>query len=219
MSAGSCSSRSSTCCSGRRCSRSCSIRMHRRILERTTKPALAAAVSTLLVVLLILLPVTFITVAVVRELSGAATASRRPTTRGELDAARRRLAARARRAVHRHRPRAGARVHRRAHADLGHGARRQHPRRRRRRRRRDRADAAGRVHAVLLLPRRRPHPAGGLRDGAAAARAVAGHHHPHAGGDRRHRLRRARDLGDPGRARHVHLLDRSACRRRCSGAW
>jgi predicted PurR-regulated permease PerM len=48
--------------------------LHRRIQERTTKPVVAAGVSTLLVVLLILLPVTFITVAVVRELSGAATA-------------------------------------------------------------------------------------------------------------------------------------------------
>ena len=46
--------------------------MHRRILGRTNRPSLAAACSTLLVVLLILLPVTFITVAVVRELSGAA---------------------------------------------------------------------------------------------------------------------------------------------------
>jgi len=46
--------------------------MHRRILDRTSKPSLAAILSTLLVVLLILLPVTFITVAVVRELSGAA---------------------------------------------------------------------------------------------------------------------------------------------------
>jgi len=46
--------------------------MHRRILDRTGKPSLAAILSTLLVVLLILLPVTFITVAVVRELSGAA---------------------------------------------------------------------------------------------------------------------------------------------------
>ncbi|MEO6238029.1 MAG: AI-2E family transporter [Vicinamibacterales bacterium] len=46
--------------------------MHRRILARTGKPSLAAACSTLLVILLILLPVTFITVAVVRELSGAA---------------------------------------------------------------------------------------------------------------------------------------------------
>ena len=46
--------------------------LHRRILERTGKPALAAALSTLAVVLLILLPVTFITVAVVKELSGAA---------------------------------------------------------------------------------------------------------------------------------------------------
>ncbi len=46
--------------------------MHRRILARTQKPTLAAALSTLLVVLLILLPVTAVTVAVVRELSGAA---------------------------------------------------------------------------------------------------------------------------------------------------
>ena len=46
--------------------------MHRRILARTGKPSLAAACSTLLVILLILLPVTFITVAVVRELSSAA---------------------------------------------------------------------------------------------------------------------------------------------------
>src|SRR3954469_4891059 len=48
--------------------------MHRRILARTKKPALAAACSTILVVLLILLPVTFITVAVIRELGGAAAA-------------------------------------------------------------------------------------------------------------------------------------------------
>jgi predicted PurR-regulated permease PerM len=46
--------------------------MHRRILERTGRPTLAAACSTLLVVVFILLPVTFITVAVVRELTGAA---------------------------------------------------------------------------------------------------------------------------------------------------
>lgn len=46
--------------------------MHRRILDRTAKPSMAAALSTLLVILLILLPVTLITVAVVRELSGAA---------------------------------------------------------------------------------------------------------------------------------------------------
>jgi predicted PurR-regulated permease PerM len=46
--------------------------MHRRILERTGRPTFAAAVSTLLVIVFILLPVTFITVAVVRELSGAA---------------------------------------------------------------------------------------------------------------------------------------------------
>ena len=48
--------------------------MHRRILERTKRPSLAAACSTLLVILLILLPVTLVTVAVVRELSGAAAA-------------------------------------------------------------------------------------------------------------------------------------------------
>ena len=48
--------------------------MHRRILARTGKPSLAAGLSTLAVVLLILLPVTAVTVAVVRELSGAATA-------------------------------------------------------------------------------------------------------------------------------------------------
>src|SRR4029079_10971755 len=46
--------------------------LHRRILDRTGKPSLAAILSTLLVVLLILLPVTFITVALVRALSGAA---------------------------------------------------------------------------------------------------------------------------------------------------
>jgi predicted PurR-regulated permease PerM len=48
--------------------------MHRRILERTKKPSLAAAGSTLLVVLLILLPISFVTVAVVRELTAAAAA-------------------------------------------------------------------------------------------------------------------------------------------------
>lgn len=46
--------------------------MHRRIRARMRSPALAAAVSTLLVIVFILLPVTFITVAVVRELTGAA---------------------------------------------------------------------------------------------------------------------------------------------------
>ena len=46
--------------------------MHRRIRARTRNPALAAGLSTLLVIVFILLPVTFITVAVVRELSGAA---------------------------------------------------------------------------------------------------------------------------------------------------
>ena len=46
--------------------------MHRRILARTGKPTLSAALSTLAVVLLILLPVTLVTVAVVGELSGAA---------------------------------------------------------------------------------------------------------------------------------------------------
>src|SRR3954452_6585589 len=52
--------------------------MHRRILDRTGKPSIAAALSTLLVILLILLPVTFVTVAVVHELSGAAAAFQRP---------------------------------------------------------------------------------------------------------------------------------------------
>jgi predicted PurR-regulated permease PerM len=47
--------------------------MHRRIRAETRRPSLAAAISTLLVVVFILLPVTFITVAVVRELTGAAT--------------------------------------------------------------------------------------------------------------------------------------------------
>jgi predicted PurR-regulated permease PerM len=46
--------------------------LHRRIHERIGSPASAAAVSTLLVVVLILLPATFITIAVVRELAGAA---------------------------------------------------------------------------------------------------------------------------------------------------
>src|SRR3954447_5418900 len=52
--------------------------MHRRIIERTRKPTVAAALSTLLVILLILLPVTFITVAVVRELSGVAQSFQSP---------------------------------------------------------------------------------------------------------------------------------------------
>jgi predicted PurR-regulated permease PerM len=46
--------------------------MHRRIRARTRRPALAAVLSTLLVIVFILLPVTFITVAVVRELTGVA---------------------------------------------------------------------------------------------------------------------------------------------------
>lgn len=48
--------------------------MHLKLLARTGKPSLAATLSTLLVILFILLPVTAVTVAVVRELSGAATA-------------------------------------------------------------------------------------------------------------------------------------------------
>ena len=51
--------------------------MHRRIRYTTGRPTLAAAISTLLVVLLIVLPVTFITIAVVRELTGAAANLRR----------------------------------------------------------------------------------------------------------------------------------------------
>ncbi|MEO7271390.1 MAG: AI-2E family transporter [Vicinamibacterales bacterium] len=46
--------------------------MHLRIRNQSRSPSLAAATSTLLVVLLIVLPVTFITIAVVRELTGAA---------------------------------------------------------------------------------------------------------------------------------------------------
>jgi predicted PurR-regulated permease PerM len=46
--------------------------MHRRIRYRTGRPTLAAVISTVLVVLFIVLPVTFITIAVVRELTGAA---------------------------------------------------------------------------------------------------------------------------------------------------
>lgn len=46
--------------------------MHRRIRLRVANPSGAAIVSTLLVVVLILLPATFITIAVVRELAGAA---------------------------------------------------------------------------------------------------------------------------------------------------
>lgn len=46
--------------------------LHRRIRARIGSPSGAAIVSTLLVVVLILLPATFITIAVVRELLGAA---------------------------------------------------------------------------------------------------------------------------------------------------
>ena len=52
--------------------------MHRRIRAETRRPTVAAAVSTLLVVLFILLPVTFITVAVVRELSQVAQSFQAP---------------------------------------------------------------------------------------------------------------------------------------------
>ena len=46
--------------------------LHRRIRERIGSPGGAAIASTLLVVVLILLPASFITIAVVRELAGAA---------------------------------------------------------------------------------------------------------------------------------------------------
>jgi predicted PurR-regulated permease PerM len=52
--------------------------MHRRIRAETRRPTLAAAISTLMVVLFILLPVTFITVAVVRELSQVAQSFQAP---------------------------------------------------------------------------------------------------------------------------------------------
>src|SRR4029079_18370086 len=128
--------------------------MHRRILDRTSKPSLAAILSTLLVVLLILLPVTFITVAVVRELSGAAASFQAsdgswqftpPPRLGWLvdrlrrgmgidSPAARGLSRRWARRVHEHRSRRRDEVPRRAAADLGLGARRQHADRRRRRR-------------------------------------------------------------------------------------
>jgi predicted PurR-regulated permease PerM len=46
--------------------------LHRRIRQRVGSPSGAAALSTVLVIVLILLPVTFITIAVVQELRGAA---------------------------------------------------------------------------------------------------------------------------------------------------
>jgi predicted PurR-regulated permease PerM len=46
--------------------------LHQKIRQRVASPSGAAAVSTLAVIVLILAPVTFITIAVVRELSGAA---------------------------------------------------------------------------------------------------------------------------------------------------
>ncbi|MBA2260434.1 MAG: AI-2E family transporter [Acidobacteria bacterium] len=46
--------------------------MHRRIRARVGNPSVAAILSMVLVVVLILLPATFITIAVVRELAGAA---------------------------------------------------------------------------------------------------------------------------------------------------
>jgi predicted PurR-regulated permease PerM len=46
--------------------------MHQQIRARMGRPTVAAVLSTLLVILLILLPVTFLTIAVVRELTGAA---------------------------------------------------------------------------------------------------------------------------------------------------
>jgi predicted PurR-regulated permease PerM len=52
--------------------------MHVRILDRTGKPTLAAALSTIAVVLLILLPVTAVTVAVVHELAGTAATFQSP---------------------------------------------------------------------------------------------------------------------------------------------
>ena len=46
--------------------------VHRRLVERTRRPAVSALVSCVLVILVILLPLSFITVALVREFSGAA---------------------------------------------------------------------------------------------------------------------------------------------------
>ena len=52
--------------------------MHRRIRAETRRPTVAAAISTLLVVLFILLPVTLVTVAVVRELTQVAQSFQAP---------------------------------------------------------------------------------------------------------------------------------------------
>ena len=54
--------------------------MHRRIRANLRSPALAAAASTLLVIVFILLPVTLITIAIVREISSAAANFQQSTT-------------------------------------------------------------------------------------------------------------------------------------------
>jgi len=46
--------------------------VHRRLVERTRRPSVSAAISCLLVILVILVPLSFITLAVGREFSGAA---------------------------------------------------------------------------------------------------------------------------------------------------
>lgn len=46
--------------------------VHRRLVERTKRPSLSALISCLLVIFVILLPLSLITLALVRELSGAA---------------------------------------------------------------------------------------------------------------------------------------------------
>ena len=145
--------------------------MHRRIRYKTGRPSLAAAISTLLVVLLIVLPVTFVTIAVVRELTGAAANLRRgvqwltdpnvPFIGWLLE--------KARNYVDIDRDSASD-IPRQPHADLGRVSRAQHARRGRRRGRCGRADGAGRVHDVLPVPRRRAAPRRGLRDAAARAR-------------------------------------------------
>src|ERR687894_211841 len=46
--------------------------VHRRLVERTKRPATSALISCLLVIFVILLPLSLITLALVREFSGAA---------------------------------------------------------------------------------------------------------------------------------------------------
>ena len=182
--------------------------MHRRIVSRYGRPTLSAAISTLLVVVFILLPVTFITIAVVRELSGAAASlptglsnfsiSSLPIVGRIMDwvgqyihvdpkAAERFVAERVE---------AWAAVLAGSTLMVVGGAVGRH-----------RADGARRVHAVLSVPRRRADPPGRVRAPADPAGAGTRHRASHARGDRCHRLRRPGDRRDSGNARHDDLRD------------